>query len=664
MLMTSRIAVVEEPGPDAVSSEVESQDRPTLVGFLALSGWCGLIAGLLEVGATVLRKETYDLNRLYWLSRHFVWLVPLIDLMLFLASGAVLWILARYAGARGAWLARRLLCALTLLPVFMATFPRIYSVAWFIVALGLASRLVPVFERHSSQFGLLVRLSFPVAAALLPILAGSLWGSDWLKARREQDRALPRQGSPNVLLVVLDTVGASHLSSHGYGRPTSPTLDELAARGIRFDRARATSSWTLPSHASMFTGRWPHELSAGWFTPLDGTVTTLAEFLGARGFATAGFIANSWYCASDSGLARGFTVYQDHAFPRLTAFKTAVLVDRFIEGTLAMERFLETWLEFDLFRPVVDHLWRHLKLNRKESAALNREFLTWLSQRKEPQRPFFAFLNYYDAHYPYEIPESGIRRFGSRPRNNREANWMRDWLLLVQSGPSEHQVRFARDSYDDCIANLDEQLGCLIDELERRAVLERTWVIVTSDHGESFGEQPGIFWHGTSLYQPQLHVPLLIIPPSGGPQPRRITETVSLRDLPATIVDLLGFASVSPFRGVSLARFWDRPTVAGPSHVADLNQALSEVVPLGAFDPDPAQWLKKPRWPSAALTEGDWTYIRRGPDSSEELFRADSDDKQLYNLAGVPAVQSTLTRLRSTMDRLTSGPLTPKRFNP
>ena len=91
---------------------------------------------------------------------------------------------------------------------------------------------------------------------------------------------------------MLDTVAADHLSLYGYERPTSPTMVELAERGIRFDRVQATSSWTLPSHASMFTGRWPHELSAGWLTPLDGTYPTLAEFLGSRGYATAGFVAN------------------------------------------------------------------------------------------------------------------------------------------------------------------------------------------------------------------------------------------------------------------------------------------------------------------------------------------------------------------------------------
>ncbi len=205
-------------------------------------------------------------------------------------------------------------------------------------------------------FGGSVRVSFPIVACLVPILAASLWGVDQLKVWREEARPLPPPGSPNVLLIVLDTVGADHLSLHGYNRPTSPTIDELAARGIRFNRVRATSSWTLPSHASMFTGRWPHELSAGWFTPLDGAYPTLAEFLGSRGYATAGFIANYWYCSSDSGLDRGFTAYQDYIFPRLSVFKTAVLVDRPLDGLQAIEGFLEDWLDFDLLGPAVEYL--------------------------------------------------------------------------------------------------------------------------------------------------------------------------------------------------------------------------------------------------------------------------------------------------------------------
>ena len=189
------------------------------------------------------------------------------------------------------------------------------------MALGLAARVVPLIERNSHIFRRFVLVSFPAAVAVVAILGASLWVGDRIKQSRENARPLPPPGSPNVLLIVMDTVAAGHLSLHGYDRATSTTLVELAERGIRFDSARAASSWTLPSHATMFTGRWMHELSVGWLTPLDRTHPTLAEFLGDRGYATAGFVANTPYCAADSGLARGFTHYQDFIFPELTALK-------------------------------------------------------------------------------------------------------------------------------------------------------------------------------------------------------------------------------------------------------------------------------------------------------------------------------------------------------
>ena len=198
--------------------------------------------------------------------------------------------------------------AFACLPILLTAFPRIYSLAWFVVALGLASRhLVPLFERKSRGLRRFVLVSFPVAALVVASLGASLLDRRLDPAARENARPLPPPGSPNVLLIVLDTVAAGHLSLHGYDRATSTTLVELTERGVRFDSARAASSWTLPSHASMFTGRWSHELSAGWFSPLDRTYPTLAEFLGNRGYATAGFVANKWYCAVDSGLSRGFT---------------------------------------------------------------------------------------------------------------------------------------------------------------------------------------------------------------------------------------------------------------------------------------------------------------------------------------------------------------------
>ena len=183
------------------------------------------------------------------------------------------------------------------LPVLLVAFPRVYSLAWLVVTAGMAVRLVPLLEANAQRFRRLVQLGLPLAAALTIVVGAFPFVSDLLKRSQEADRAMPRAGSPNILLIVLDTVAAEHLSLYGYNRPTSITLAELAARGIRFDRARSASSWTLPSHAIIFTGRWMHELSVGWLNPLDDRHPTLAGYLGEKGYATAGFVANTMFCA-------------------------------------------------------------------------------------------------------------------------------------------------------------------------------------------------------------------------------------------------------------------------------------------------------------------------------------------------------------------------------
>jgi arylsulfatase A-like enzyme len=621
--------------------------------------WCGLVSGLLEVSVILLRKHVLTADQFYRLSGHFVWMVPLINLGIFLAAGLLLSLLFLGNRRRGRWLGTRGLAALTLLPACWAAFPWIHGVGVLLVVLGVAGQLVPMLERRAAGLRRFILVSFPGVLGLVAILAFSIWGPRWIAQRREEARPLPAEAPANVLLVVLDTVGTDHLSLLGYARPTSPTLEELAPRAIRFDRAQAASSWTLPSHASMFTGKWPHELSVGWLTPLDGASPTLAEYLGTRGYATAGFVANLSYCATDSGLGRGFATYQDYIFPRLTALKTATLVGRPIAGIHSTVGFLQGRLDSELFQAPMQGMWRLFEDDRKDAAELNRELLDWLSRRPTPDRPFFAFLNYFDAHFPYELPTPGIRRFTSEPPDDRTARLMKDWLGLIERSPSAEQIATVRDAYDDCVAHLDEYLGRLIDELDRRGVLERTWVIIAGDHGESFGEHPGIFIHGMSLYQTEVHVPLLIVPPRSGPSRARVSEVVSLRDLPRTIVDVLGLEPGSPFPGQSLARFWN----GAPADPGDSNRALSEVVPTDSFTRDPSKVLNS-SWPLAALAEGDWTYIRREGDIREELFDARTDAKQASDLSRDAAAGPLLEQMRTSLGRFTAGPLTRERFRP
>jgi arylsulfatase A-like enzyme len=616
----------------------------------------------LEVATIVLRKHSLDPNRLYGLSRHFPWLVPVSNLCVCLALGSVGCIACLAWPRRGHGLFVRLLCAVTFLPTLLIGFPRIYNSALVVVALGLAARIVPIIQRHAVGFRRFVALSLPVALGTVAILAALPWAGDQFKQSRARARPLPPPGSPNVLLIVLDTVAAGHLSLYGYDRSTSRALAEIAELGIRFDFARSTSSWTLPSHATMFTGRWMHELSVGWLTPLDEARPTLAEYLSSRGYLTAGIIANTYYCAGDSGLGRGFMFYQDYSLPELTALKTAVLVERGLMGMYTLAYFLADWLEFAELQTYVPRLWQLLLNDRKGAADVNREFLDWLSHRVQPQRPFFAFLNYVDAHYPYRLRPGRLHRFGSEPTDIRHHALIQYWWDVDKTGVQPQDVEFAMAAYDDCIAELDEQLGSLFDELKERGDLERTWLIITSDHGESFAEHAGVFCHGSSLYQTELHVPLLIIPPAGRAAQQVVRETVSLRDLAVTIVDVLGLEAGSPFPGASLARFWKRAQPAAPQDPASADPALAEVLPNDRTNLD-FYGMPKKSWPLGALIEGEWSYIRRERDVHEELFHLRADANEQRNLAGDPAARPTLERMRAALGRLTAGPLVPDRFS-
>src|SRR5208337_4595710 len=144
----------------------------------------------------------------------------------------------------------RILGTLTLLPAFMVGLPQIYPAALLLVTLGIVEQSISLVGRHGHRSWRIVRLGLPVMILLVVSLMSWSLLKETINSRRVSSRPMPPKDSPNVLLIVLDTVGADHLSLHGYRRPTSPTLERLASRGVRFDSACATASWTLPSHAS------------------------------------------------------------------------------------------------------------------------------------------------------------------------------------------------------------------------------------------------------------------------------------------------------------------------------------------------------------------------------------------------------------------------------
>jgi arylsulfatase A-like enzyme len=619
--------------------------------LLVLSLWCGLASGWLEVGTRIVCKIVPD-HRTYLMSRHFVWMGPLSSLLFFLAIGLLLALATKIWPRYGGWIGLRLICFLAILPVLIVASSRIYPWAWAVLALGLASRLVAIFERGQVRMRRCLALSLAAMLGCVLVVCGLVLGADWLKERREAGRSVPAGKPPNVLLIVMDTVRADHLSLYGYARPTSPTLETLAKRGIRFDEACATAPWTLPSHASMFTGRLPHELGVDWRTALGSQPPTVAEYLGSRGYATAGFVANLLYCSYEFGLNRGFTHYEDYLVEPMSPLRMCTLGDFVLKAASdvgwRVSEILGSWS----FLPGKDSLlWRYLANDPKiDAGMINQRFLNWLTQRKQPERPFFAFLNYLDAHTVYLLPPGTPYRFGRPPKTDTDVQVLVDWSHIDKLRLAPYYRTLARDCYDSCIRYMDDQLAQLLGELERRGVLDDTLIIVTSDHGEGLGEHD-LFFHGESLYRTETRVPLVMALP-GRKQSAVVSEPISLRDLPATIVDLTGQGTGAPFPGRTLVGRSGGPHSAEPSLAGE--GAISELASPNPYDPNQGR-SPGHRGAMASLADGDYVYIHNDGDGSEELFNRRVDPNEFDDRSNFEALQVVKERLRTRLKQMRAG---------
>jgi arylsulfatase A-like enzyme len=317
---------------------------------------------------------------------------------------------------------------------------------------------------------------------------------------------------------------------------------------------------------------------------------------------TGGFVANYDYGSSRTGLARGFLRYDDHTGLKSvfghtydSRTRTSSSVGRI--GTARMRRIFDN-------------------LGHKNAPHLNREFLNWLAHRDE--RPAFAFLNYYDAHTPYRSPDHYDAKFRSERKGVRGEDRL--------------------DAYEGCIAFLDDQLRDLFQQLETADALRNTVVIITSDHGEQFGEH-GIARHGNSLYRQVLEVPLLVAFPGVVPAGERVGEAVSLRDVAATALDLAGIESAEKMPGQSLRRYWANRAVEKPEQAVPI---LSEV---SAAIRQP-QWLNS-KGPMVSVVENGLHYIKNFGRNEEEMYDFLNDPSETRNVIDSPRAQSLLPHFRS-----------------
>ncbi len=594
------------------------------VGFLFLVAiWFGLLTGWVEVA--ILTAEKLYFSPILRLSRDFVWMAPLAELTFLFLPGLFFFVISRLWPRFDPLPFTIFVCALLAFLNLLMLVPRFHHYAALVLAAGLAVQASRLIKVHTVAFHALVRRTTFGMIVLIVVLGLGVQGLRMLAERQALAELPPAPpNAPNVLFITLDTVRSANMSLYNYHRSTTPQLEHFAKTGLIFDRALSTAPWTLPSHASLFTGRLPHELSADWQIPLDATYPTLAEFLSARGYLTAGFVANTGYCSYETGLDRGFVHYEDYRISLGQIVASSTLV-RTIADNFRLRRLIRN----------DEHL------NRQSADQINGNVLRWLSSKR--QRPFFIFLNYYDAHEPYLPPSPFDKKFGPGRKYWKYSPLHRwNWEPAVEhQNMTEENIHEEIDAYDGAIAYIDYHLGLLFDELRKRELIQNTLIIITADHGEEFGEH-GVFDHGNSLYLPSLHVPLLISFPQHVPAGIRIQEPISLRDLPATVVDLLDFQDGFPFPGKSLARYWK-----GMLNLDSLQEKalLSEV----NYTPGHPSWFPVSKGDMKSLVFGGRRYIKNG-DGKEELYDFNHDPWEKQNLAGLDKSQPELKRFRALLE--------------
>ena len=314
-------------------------------------------------------------------------------------------------------------------------------------------------------------------------------------------------GSPrsrtSVVLITVDTLRADHLSCYGYHLITSPRLDGLAERGVRFERARTTIPLTGPAHTSLFTSRYPQETGArvnGQPAAHDPRLLTLARILEKNGYQTAAYVS-AWPLKERlTRLNQGFQIY-DQEFSR-------------------------------------SYQW----INSYRSAQdVTPKAIEWL--RSHFKQPFFLWVHYFDPHGPYILWEE-FANLKPNPKGN------------YNTKPKDEEMKDRIRNYDSEIAYTDHHIGKLLDELQRLGIQDSTLTVVLADHGESLGERDYV-GHGRQLYDNIVRIPMIFHYPKALPTNRVVQQNVTLLDVTPTILALVGVKPPLPFQGKSLLPYME-----------------------------------------------------------------------------------------------------------
>ncbi|MCK4413472.1 MAG: sulfatase [Candidatus Eisenbacteria sp.] len=411
---------------------------------------------------------------------------------------------------------------------------------------------------------------------------------------------------PNVLWILWDTVRADRLSLYGYEKPTTPFLEQWARDALVFEDCVSTANYTVPAHASFFTGLLTSQHGAqNGRLYLDDEFTTIAEVLQSAGYRTYLYSANP-HIAAEENFDQGFDLSEHPWDPkyRQAAYE---IVSRKISPQDQTSRLPEK------IRRGQFGNW-----DIKASGELaQRGLRDWL-RVSDDERPFFAFLNYMEAHRPY-IPAADYRARMMSPDQVAQSyqinrGWVPQWSYtfgLAEYSPEEIAITSA--TYDATIAELDDLFADLIHALEADGALENTIIILTSDHGEHLGEHH-MLGHQLSVYNPLIRVPLIIHYPERF-APARDSRPVMNYDLVPTLLDLAGIEQRLALAGGA---------VSLPSAP---DSRVRVVESLGVFrDPMAAVKRAYPEWDPATWDRE----LRAVISGTDKLIWASNGDHELY----------------------------------
>ncbi|MFQ5824315.1 MAG: sulfatase [bacterium] len=443
---------------------------------------------------------------------------------------------------------------------------------------------------------------------------------------------------PNIMLLVLDTTRARNLSCYGYSKETSPNLDKIASEGVLFTQAISNASWTLPAHASLFTGTFPSfHLVNNWSDRLSDQFVTMAQFFSGLGYQTMAINNNSWI-NEQFGLDRGFEVHKK-MWLLFQSSNDLNITSRSIKHRNLLRKITElskNIIKGNVFLNLMNGFYGQFLYNRQDLGGrrIIRAFEKWLHTERNEEKPYFLFINLLEPHLPYKPPREYLNRFlNGKFTEERIKRLNQDPLSYITGNEEkdETDIEILTHLYNAEINYLDSLIGSIYSILASACLLDKTILIIVGDHGENLGEHK-LMSHFFCLYDTLIHVPFIMRYPSVLPKATKNEKIVQLSDIFPTLAASVGFEDHLPKDQIEGRNIFtstqNQNNRIAVSELLGVNPPLNVIAKkTGLRGKELAKYDKK----IVAFRDKQYKYIQDSL-GNEELYNIVEDPHELKNL--------------------------------